>query len=315
AGNRLAVRDLVVQHNTYLGDLEDGGTRLANVRRFSFVAGSEDLPRAWAPGSRAVFIDSNRFGHWEIFRRSLDGGADAPFVHGAGDQFSPRLGPEGQWLLYLSRPVKWQEPQPVSLMRAPLAGGASQFVLTSAGYSEWGLRFECPRRAGMPCVLAERQGSQIAFRAFDPAKGFESRGAAIGHVPVASQFHFAWALAPDLSSLAWIQWSPVDDHIHVLPLAYKASQLSTGGSEYRVTAGGEAYLHSIAWARDARGWYLTTQQPARWTLIYATLTGKVSKLLRVPSPLAPDVFPSPDGRHLAFSEESSSSNVWLLENF
>src|SRR5581483_4647721 len=146
------------QHSTYVGDLDNGTRTLQNVRRLTFGLGREDFPRAWTPDSRALFIDSNRTGNWEIFKQGFAGDTDTPFVQGEDDQFSPRLSPDHAWLLYLERPKDWHEPQPVTLMRVPVSGGLPQPVLATTQFSEWGLRFECPQRAGLPCVLAQRQG-------------------------------------------------------------------------------------------------------------------------------------------------------------
>lgn len=315
SGTNLTVRDFIVQHNAYLGDLEDGGTRLVNVRPFSFIAGHEDFPRAWTPDGRSLLLDSNRYGHWEIFKQELKSASDEPLIAGPGDQFAPWISPDGASMLYLSRPVNWREPQPVNLMRVPVAGGPPQFVLSASGYSDWGLRFQCPQRVGMPCVIAQRQGRQIVFRAFDPTKGFEHSPEDLGHVAYVAGSHFAWSVAPDGMALAWLQWSPEDRYIHVLPLAYKSGILDAQGAEREVAINGNSYLHSIIWSPDAKGWFITTQQPGSWTLLYATAQGKASTLLRIPSGYASDIFPSPDGRQLAFSEESIRSNVWLLRNF
>lgn len=312
SGTRLALRDLTVQHNAYLADLGDGGVHLANVRRFSFGVDSANLPRAWSTDSHAIFVDTNRNGNWQIYKHVLGSLSGVPFVDSPEDQFSPRVSPDGVWLLYLERPVNWREPEPVNMMRVPISGGLPQPVLNASHFSEWGLRFECPRRAGMPCLLAERQENQIVFRAFDPVKGFEPPVSGIARATPRGAMN--WAIAPDGSSLAWIERSLTQAIIHVLPLVYSGNQV-TAGNERDIAVKGLSRLHSISWAPGGKGWYLVSSTEAGWTLVYIEPDGTPRALLTVPSDWPPDVYPSPDGRHLAFSEQSFGSNVWMLEHF
>lgn len=312
SGARLVLRDLFVQHNVYLASLKDGGTSLGSLSRFSFGLGREDFPSAWTPDGRALFVDTNRNGNWQIYKRALDSESGSPFVAGQNDAFSPRVSPDGAWLLYIERPVNWHEGQPARLMRIPIAGGLPQPVLTASGFSRWGLRFACPRRAGIPCVLAQRQGNQVAFLPFDPEKGLlpPDRQIARFNAPAPIQ----WTIAPDGSGLAWISPDPGETIIHILPLSYGPDGWAAG-QQREVAVKGWSLPRSITWASGGKGWFVVSSSGSSWTLLYVTQQGKPDVLLRVPSNWPPDVYPSPDGRHLAFSEQSFSSNVWILGRF
>lgn len=311
-GRSLVFRDVTVQHSVYLGDWKEKS--LLNVRRFTFGLGREDFPRAWAPDSKALFIDSNRNGNWEIFKQPFDAVSDAPLVQGSEDQFGPRVSPDGNWLLYWERSKNWREPQPVRLLRVPISGGSPQMVLTASECSEWGFRFECPQRAGMPCVIAQRQGRDVAYRRFDPVRGFESDKEAIARHSYDSNHPANWTIAPDGFHLAWIKWDSHEARIHVLPLLEAPDRLP-GESEQEVLIPGWSHLHAISWAPDGKGWFVVAHFPASWSLLYVDLQGKAHSLLKVASTFAPDIYPSPDGQHLAFSEQGFGSNVWLLQNF
>ncbi|MGH9342967.1 MAG: winged helix-turn-helix domain-containing protein [Terriglobia bacterium] len=311
-GSRLVFRDLIVQQNVYVANLSNGGKSLAEVSNFSFGVGREDFARAWTPDSRAIFVDTNRNGNWQIYKHSLDKESDSPFVAGPDDQFSPRVSPDGAWLLYLERPRNWREPEPVHLMRVPIAGGLSQAVLTASDFSDWGLRFECPRRSGFPCILAQRQGNQIVFRSFDPLKGLLPSGGELASRAVSGTVD--WAIAPDGSALAWINRDSGEAIIHTLSLS-KPSNVLVAGRQLDLAVKGWSRPRSISWAPGGGGWFLVVSSGARWTLLYVSQQGKAHVLLKVPSNWAADTCPSPDGRHLAFSEQTLSSNVWILQNF
>ncbi|MEO7144546.1 MAG: winged helix-turn-helix domain-containing protein [Bryobacteraceae bacterium] len=366
-GKRLVLRDLIVQHSVYIGELKDAGKSvsrtsrktesgveqflpstavraapfalllrnsrktergakqflprmaeraapfaLLNVRRFTFGLGREDFPRAWTPDSRALFIESNRNGNCGIFRQECDRVSDEPFTLGEDDRFSPRVSPGGEWLLYLERPRNWQEPDPVRLMRMPISGGLPQVELTASQFSEWGLRFECPQRAGMPCVLAQRQGNEVVFRSFRPGKGFEPEEEIARH-PYDPKNAANWTITPDGSQLAWIKWDANEARIHRIRL--RSGRGLHGESEPDVVIAGWSHLHAISWAPGGKGWLAVAQAPASWTLLYVNPQGQAHILSKAASTFAPDLFPSPDGRQLAFPEQGFGSNVWLLENF
>lgn len=307
SGTRLLVRNAVVEHSVFVGDLASNGTSLANIRRLTLGMGREDFPRAWTPDSQAVVFDSNRNGAWELFRQNLNTTADVPLVRSSDDSFTPRLSPDGASFLYIDRPRNWAEPAPVSIVRTPVSGGPTELVLKEAGISEWGLRFECAGVPGGPCVLAQQQGNQIVFRRFDPDRGIDARTGDIARIDGDPAHAIAWTLAPDGTRLAWARWESNEARIHVVTLG--------SGSEHdrEIIVRGCSHIHSLHWSVDGKGWFLTSEWPSNWTISYAGSDGIGRILLSGSGAHAPDSFPSPDGRHLAFSKQITGSNVWLLE--
>jgi hypothetical protein len=51
------------------------------------------------------------------------------------------------------------------------------------------------------------------------------------------------------------------------------------------------------------------------TLLHVDLRGEAKPVFQEPEKYLGWAIPSPDGRHVAIWESSSSSNVWLLEDF
>jgi Tol biopolymer transport system component len=314
-GRRLAFRTVLTQHSVYEGDLEENAPSLLRVRRLTFGKGRDDFPRAWTPDSKAIFFDSNRNGKWEIFKQGSDQVSDEPYLQGVNDEFSPSLSPDERSLLYLDRPRDWREPEPVRLMRVSTVEGFPQFVLQTSGYSEWGLRFECAQRPGAPCVLAQRAGGEIVFRRFDSERGFDTGRSEVLRIPLDPNRKLSWALAPDGSHLAWIVSDAPDATIHVASLRPSSSDRSTSENrESEVILKDVSPLHALSWSPDGKGWYVTTRLPVSWKILYANGV-RTQVLWRGQGEYSPEAWPSPDGRHLAFSQREQDSNVWMLENF
>jgi DNA-binding winged helix-turn-helix (wHTH) protein/WD40 repeat protein len=308
-GRRLVFRTVLTQHSVYEGDLEENGKSLLRVRRLTFGQGRDDFPRAWTRDSKAIFFDSNRNGKWEIFKQGSDQVSDEPYLQGVNDEFSPRMSPDGRSLLYLDRPREWREPEPIRLMRVSIAEGFPQFVLQTSAYSEWGLRFECAQRPGTLCVLAQRTGSEIVFRRFDSEHGFDAARSEVLRIPLNSDRQISWSLAPDGSRVAWIVSDAPDATIHVVSLSQSGS-----GREKDVVLKDISYLHAVNWSPEGEGWYVTTRLPVSWEILYAT-ESRTQVLWQGQGEYSPEAWPSPDGRHLAFSQQEQESNVWMLENF
>jgi DNA-binding winged helix-turn-helix (wHTH) protein/Tol biopolymer transport system component len=308
AGSRLIVRNLMEEHTVFVAELPPGAGELDHCRRLTLGLGREDLPRAWTPDSQTVVFDSNRNGTWELFKQNLNAATDEPVVRSTDDVFTPRLSPDGTSYLFIERPKDWTEPASVAIMRAPVSGGAPQMILKLSGISDWGLRFECSAVAGKPCVLAQRQGKEIVFRAFDPVHGLSARNE-VARIDADPAHPPAWTMAPDGLSLAWTRWEATGARIHVLPVAGKAVP------DREVDVQNCSHVHSMHWSADGKGWLITSEWPVSWSISYAGLDGRARVLLQGMGMHAPDAFPSPDGRHLAFSQRIMESNLWLIEGF
>lgn len=140
------------------------------------------------------------------------------------------MSPDGKWILYLAWP-RVPAGSPLStgkVMRMPAAGGPPQPVLDVKGYPgsaeiprELGARvlssggqpdFRCPRSAGRPCTLCEKDSGKLIFSAFDPTLGRRSE---VLRVDVDGQA--SWDLSPDGSKIA-VSEAGRNDRVRVLHL-------------------------------------------------------------------------------------------------
>ncbi len=76
---------------------------------------------------------------------------------------------------------------------------------------------------------------------------------------------------------------------------------------------GVSHLHALNWSPGGEGWYVTTHLPASWAILHVTPEGRTLVLGQGLGEYAPEAWPSPDQRHLAFSQQEQDSNVWMLE--
>ena len=95
----------VWQGSVYVADFEAKARRVTTPRHLTMHEG-RDYPAAWTADSKAIVFGSSRDGQWGIFRQSLD--ADTALVIVTGlrqkDVVSPRVSPDGAWVLYPELP-------------------------------------------------------------------------------------------------------------------------------------------------------------------------------------------------------------------
>ena len=75
-------------------------------------------------------------------------------------------------------------------------------------------------------------------------------------------------------------------------------------------------ISSLDWAADGRSIWVTASSPTGiQTLLHVDLRGAAKPAFQEPEKYLGWAIPSPDGRHVALWEASSSSNAWLLDGF
>jgi DNA-binding winged helix-turn-helix (wHTH) protein/Tol biopolymer transport system component len=295
--------------NTYVGQLEAGGTRMQPPRRLTFSE-VHDLPNGWTPDGKAVIITSDRNGQYELFKQALDRETVQPLVTGAPGVFNPCLSPDGAWVLYEVVPEAYPASYfgtstPISLMRVPVVGGPSQRVLEAHNLSD----FKCARAPATLCVVEERSPDYkfLTVTAFDPVKG---RGRVLTTIPTDPSVPYYATPSPDGAHLAFVKSGEAEGHIQLLAL--------DGHPERDIRVKGWPGFTSFSWAPDGKGIYCGTTSPQGATLLHVGLDGKAEVLWDqkgATGGFGTWGIPSPDGRYLAIMNEAMDSNLWMLENF
>ena len=298
----------------YVGELQVREDRIL-PKRFTFDAWI-NLPTAWTSNGRSLLFTSDRNGKLDIFQQNPDAPAPIALVAGAGERKEARPSPDGAWILYMAGPDARQRADAGlgRVMRIARAGTSPQLVLQVAGYPRppklaWAGTepgetlqphpgFRCPSVPGSPCVLSERIGNEVVFTAFDPVKG---RQRELARVPESSASRF-WNLSPDGHWIVTYK-SPA---ILLISLAGHATR--------EIRLGRWRNLLGASWAADGKSLFATAWASKDPPVLRVSLDGAVT-VLHTGLFHASSLAASPDGRYLAFTEDTMESNVWVVENF
>jgi Tol biopolymer transport system component len=298
-GSRLVVVKSHTRDDVYVGELKDEGNRLDSPTRLT-VSESQDSPDGWTLDSKTVLFQTNRTGRYQIFRQQLQQDTAEPLIQEADDEGSAQLSPVGAWILYWSWPHV-STPPTVRLMRVPASGGSPEQVLEVP--NDGTNQFHCPYNSASSCAISRWEQGQVTFYALDPVQG---RGKELARTKLAMS-DFAWRVSPDGSSIAVFNSDQLHEQVRILDLRKSSErnlQLSHGG-----------HIEVQDWAADGKA-LLATASLTDELIVRIELDGRSRVLLNLGrNHFAFALRPSPDGRHLAFTQRTWEDNAWLLENF
>lgn len=312
-GRRLAVTKRFDQTQLMVGDLADDGEKLLHLRRFT----SDQRiywPGAWNSDSKWLLLQSDRTGHMGIFRQHLDSDNAEAIVTNQEENWSPILSPDGQWLIYMV-----SQERAGRLMRMPVSGNSPELILEIKGRPDFvrprraanylgnharatgNPAFRCSARPGSPCVLSEALGQQVVFSSFDPAPS--GKKTEIFRVAAEDPNDIFWELSGDGTRIAY-----GNGKIHSLIRVRDLVRHTT--SDIYLPRWPE--LQSVGWSADGKSLFATDYTPRGGSLLHVKPSGKATVLYKAPEPTQL-LKASPNGRHLAFGQVVSDSNVWLIE--
>jgi Tol biopolymer transport system component len=237
----------------------------------------------------------------------LDHDVAEPVVQSPEEVQQAMVTPDGAWIVYWSTPEE-SPGRPSSkhrIMRIPFSGGSAEQILESDG-DDTSIDFRCPSGTAGSCVLSGWDQGQMIFYLFDPLKG-KGKELARTKLPQPSG-DFDWALSPDGLRIAVTSASLLKGQVRVLD--------SKNGSERAVKLPAEWFIWAASWAEEGNSLILAAQTSAGYFIAHLGLDGKSTVLLdRCRNQWLGRVVTSPDGKRLAFAQQSSQTNVWLVENF
>ncbi len=300
---RFALMKLHIRDDVYVGELKDGGARLAAPTRLT-VSESRDFPSGWLQDNKTVLFSSNRTGLRQVFKQQTQQDTAEPLIRRPEDEASAEPSPDGRWILYWSMaPVGDAPPTTKRLMRFPLGGGSPEQILEArmADAAE----FHCPTRPAGSCVLVRAEPGQLTFYALDPLRG---RGKELARTKLASPTGLDWKVSPEGSRIALSSQEQLPGQVRILDLA-------NGGERIAGLPHGWG-IWDLSWTANGDALFAAAWSTAGYFIARIELDGKTQVLLsRSRNQWLGSLCPSPDGRYLAFAQQTWDSNAWLLENF
>ena len=123
----------------YVGNLQAGGTRLINSKRFATPEeGGEDSIEGFTNDSKAVIATLDHGDHYSIRKQLLDSDAQQTLVSSApGLIGAAGVSSDGKWVIALVA----QLPEGLRLMRVPITGGSPELIFPV----RQGTSFSCAR--------------------------------------------------------------------------------------------------------------------------------------------------------------------------
>jgi eukaryotic-like serine/threonine-protein kinase len=287
----------------YSGDLKAGNSSLTSPSPLSLTR-SVDYISGWAHDSKSFFFQSSRTGKNQIFRQQLGREDPERLIPGTDAQEAPQLSPDGAWILYWSTLSGGAaSPMTKQLMRVPASGGPPVKVLEES--IEGGAGFNCPYLSSALCVLSRQEHDHLVFYRLDPVHGLEQQAGAIGTGPASDP---SWSIAPDGSRLAVTDSRRVAGKVHIIDLA--------NSKDHLIVLVPSWYVWDVTWAADGNSLLAAGSNAPNFFVLQIELSGQTHVLINQGKDhLIQLLRPSPDGRHLAFSQLTWESNAWLLENF
>lgn len=286
-GSRMVVTKTRIRDDVYIGELKEKGTVLDLPKRFT-LSDTRDFPDAWAPDSSAIIFESDRTGRSQIFRQQLGHDSAQLLIQGPDDERGATLSPDGAWILYWTTAQGDSPPTSARLMRTRTAGGPAEQILKTPFASSTSVN--CPSHASGSCVFSRKEQDQLILYALDPLRGLGEEVARIQE-PAGE-----WSISPEGGRIA----AEVKNGIRILDLQTKAERNLPLPWD----------INFLSWAADGKSLFIGGP------IARLDLNGKIHVLLDLGRNVwLNSALPSPDGRYLAFGQQSWDSNVWLLENF
>ena len=263
----------------------------------------ENAPFGWTADSKAVIIEiDDRNGRSEIRKQSLDADTADLIVSGNAKEIvsNPHVTPDGKWILYTAMRKDKGPDEEVSFARVGINGGPSQVLFR---YHSYGHR--CANFPSNLCVFGERTQDRkhLVFTSADALKGRGRELARFDTTDPAADYD--WEISPDGTRIAVRK--NTEPRLDIISL--------NGHPPQQLTAKGWTTFVNLNWAADGGGIFTSALVPRGAILLYLDLKGNAHPLWEQKGSSGTFAAPAPDGRHLALSGWTTSSNLWMMENF
>jgi len=300
-GSRIVVAKSHERSYVFVGELKDNGTRLESAKRLT-SSDSSDAPVGWTRDSGAILLMSNRAGRFQIFKQRIDTDTPELLVNSSDDQMFPAFSPDATWILYWSLPHGTNSQiTSQKLMRLPASGGSLEQVLESP--TDPMVIFRCPAGPVGSCVISRAEEGQLIFYGLDPVQG---QGKEIMRTKLGQANDLEWSISPGGSQIALVSDAQLREQVRILDLQK--------GTERNLQLPKKWSITNLSWAADGKALYAGVHSN-EVLISRIDMDGNTRVLVQQKSGWVGLPFSSPDGQHLAYFQQTSDDNLWLLENF
>jgi Tol biopolymer transport system component len=304
-GKRLAFLRRTSHDSVFVGDLGSNGSRLVNPHRLT-IDDYINLALAWTPDSHEVIFSSQRAATRLIYRQALDQGSAPQLITPPSDTnfYIAHLSPDGAWLVLEGQPIGSSK---MALYRVAIGGGLPQLLFPVETF----IQYWCSNKAANFCVFERPSAgkNELVVASLEP---LGASGKELLRIPLepgssaAVGFDYDWQLSPDGLWIAILKRR--ENRIRLAPLG--------GGQTRMIMIKSYSDLNFLNWAIDSQSMFVSAVGSGGGTLLHVDLNGNAQPIWQQPRTTALGWgLPSPDGRHLAISSESSEANVWMISNF
>jgi len=306
-GKHIAFLQSTSRGVSYVADLEAGGARLTNSRRFALEEGGEDLVSDWTADGKTVILASNRSNRYLLRKQTVNSETQQPIVTSAEGLIEQAIvSPDDKWvILAVWLPVPGSLAQQ-PLMRVPITGGTPELILQRS-LTNFGTAV-CTRPPSNLCAFAERteDHKQTVITAFDPVKGRELEVTRFDIDPDLNLWtdNLLWSISPNGTRLAFARGPKGPIQIRSL----------LGGPTQEIQAKGLDRMRLVEWTPDGKGLFVSNLTKDGSEILHLDLRGSTKVLWKCNSDKCFGI-PSPDGRQLAIYERKLTANMWMMENF
>jgi Tol biopolymer transport system component/DNA-binding winged helix-turn-helix (wHTH) protein len=280
----------------YYGELPKSPAKLIGVQRLT-TARNTSVAHSWSVDSRSIYFESDPGGSYQIFRQRLDRHDSEPLASSSASDALPRRTPDGRWVLFARQVAK---DGPRSLFRVPSDGGVAEQVEIAGPADD----FRCPP-SGRFCALRWMEDDHtIVYSVLDPISG---KGAELYRMNRLSDDKGDWDISPDGSELTITVPSLPTPMIRIVTVRAGSSKGTFRDIPLKLSSA----VKGVNCTADGKGWFVSTNTAVGSDLFLVDRTGHATLVWQTTVPTWG--VPSPDGKKLAFGNESVDSNVWLLQ--
>lgn len=267
------------------------------IAPFSGLPGRENYPAFSPDGKQLVFSWDGAVegGNLDVYVKLVGAGDPVRLTSDAGDEINPVFSPDGKSIAFVR-----VFPAHNEIILISALGGAERKIYDRAGYASVSFSPDGNLLAAAELDLASKEAGIFTINLQTGEKTRITAPAApfVDHTP---------RFSPDGANLAFIRYiSPFHREMFVVPLA--------GGGQPRQITFDDVRIFGLVWNSDGQKLFFTSYRVAnRLNLWQVSASGGEPQLIETGSRDLQNLAISPNGRTIAFVEETSDENIWQIE--